>query len=314
MLVWDDLRFFLAVAEHGTLSAAAKVLKVTQPTVGRRVAGMEQQLGAALFVRNSTGFVLTDAGRGMLDHAEAMRDHAARAESGASGRDLGVEGRVRITASEWVIRSVLAPTLAPLLQRHPRLEIELLADARHLNLVKREADIALRPSEFHHDSVFQRAVATIEFGLYASDAYLARHGLPDFENGCAGHVFIDMSDELATVVDRSWLPPLVSRAHVGVRCNGREPMAALAAAGLGFVALPCFLGDAAPGLRRLTTPGERPQRKLWLGVHRAARHTPRIRVAAEFLARSLGQLRRALNPSAASSEATMTTLRKAEAE
>jgi DNA-binding transcriptional LysR family regulator len=302
MLVWDDLRFFLAVAQHGTLSAAAKALKVTQPTVGRRVVGMERQLGAVLFARNSTGFALTDAGRGMLAHAEAMRDHAARAESSASGRDLGVEGGVRVTASEWVIRSVLAPTLAPLLERHPGLEIELLADARHLNLVKREADIALRPSEFKHDSVFQRAVATIEFGLYASDAYLARHGLPQFENGCAGHVFIDMSNELGTIVDRSWLPALVGAAHVGARCNGREPMAALAASGLGFTALPCFLGDATPGLRRLAAPGPSPLRKLWLGVHRSARHTPRIRVVTEFLVHCLRQLRGALHPGAASSE------------
>lgn len=302
MLVWDDLRFFLAVAQHGTLSAAAKALNVTQPTVGRRIVGMERELGAVLFARSSAGFVLTDSGRAILSHAEAMRDHAARAESDVSGRDLGVEGAVRVTASEWVIRSLLAPTLAPLLERHPGLEIELLADARHLNLVKREADIALRPSEFRHDSVFQRVVATIEFGLYASDAYLARKGAPRFENGCAGHVFIDMSKELETIVDRSWLPALVGAAHVGARCNGREPMAVLAAAGLGFTALPCFLGDATPGLRRLVTPAPGPVRKLWLGVHRSARRTPRIQVVIEFLVRALRQLRAALHPSTGPSD------------
>jgi DNA-binding transcriptional LysR family regulator len=297
MLAWDDLQFFLAVAQHRTLSAAAHMLGVTQPTVGRRIASLERQLGADLFVRSSAGFMLTDAGRGMLDHAEAMRDHAARAESGASGRDLGVEGRVRITASEWMLRSVLCPTLAPLLRQHPGLELELLADARHLNLAKREADIALRPSEFQQESILQRAIGTLEFGLYASDSYLARHGVPDFESGASGHVFIDMSEELSTIVDRAWLPALVGRAHVAVRCNGREPMAALAASGLGFTALPCFLGDGTPGLRRLAVPGPSPTRKLWLGMHRAARRTPRIHVTAAFVAYSLQQLSPSLHPS-----------------
>ena len=299
MLAWDDLQYFLAVAQHGTLSAAAQVLGVTQPTVGRRVAGLERQLGAELFARSSAGFALTDTGRGMLAHAEAMRDHAARAESGASGRDVGIAGSVRITGSEWLLCSVLSPALAPLLQQHPALELSLLADARHLNLAKREADIALRPSEFQQQAVLQRTVATLEFGLYASDSYLARHGRPDFANGAAGHVFIDMSEDLRTIVDRSWLPALVDRAHVAVRCNGREPMAALAASGVGFTALPCFLGDGTPGLRRLTTPGPSPVRKLWLGVHRAARHTPRVRVTADFLAQSLYQLRQSLHPSRA---------------
>ena len=297
MLAWDDLQFFLAVAQHGTLSAAARALGVTQPTVGRRIAGLERQLGAHLFARSSTGFALTDTGRSILGHAEAMRDHAARAESGASGRDLGIAGKVRITTSEWLLRSVLAPILAPLLQQHPALELELLADARHLNLAKREADIALRPSEFQQEAVFQRVVATLEFGLYASDAYLARHGLPDFASGAPGHVFIDMSEDLRTIVDRSWLPALIGRAHVAARCNGREPMAVLAASGLGFTALPCFLGDGTAGLRRLPTPGPSPVRKLWLGVHRAARRTPRIQVASAFLARSLHQLQPSLHPS-----------------
>jgi DNA-binding transcriptional LysR family regulator len=297
MLAWDDLQFFLAVAQHGTLSAAALVLGVTQPTVGRRIASLERQLGAELFARSSAGLALTDVGRGMLGHAEAMREHAARAESGASGRDSGIAGKVCITASEWLLRSVLSPVLAPLLQQHPGLELSLLADARHLNLAKREADIALRPSEFQQESVLQRMVATLEFGLYASDSYLARHGQPNFENGAPGHVFIDMSEDLSTIVDRTWLPALVAHAHVAVRCNGREPMAALAASGLGFTALPCFLGDGTPGLRRLSTPGPSPVRKLWLGMHRAARRTPRIHVTAAFLAHSLHQLRASLHPS-----------------
>jgi len=298
MLAWDDLQYFLAVAQHGTLSAAAKALHVTQPTVGRRIAGLEQQLGAELFVRAPGGFQLTAVAHGMLAHAEAMRDHAARAESRASGHDVGIAGNVRITASEWMIRSVLGPMLGPLLTEHPLLELELFAEARHLNLVKREADLALRPSEFQHESVFQRAVASMEFGLYAADTYLSRHGAPVLENGSPGHVFLDMTHDLGTIVDRAWLKDWMARAHVAVRCNGREPMATLAAAGVGIACLPCFLGDGTAGLRRLVTPTPGPVRKLWLGVNRAARRTPRIQVASAFLADGLRRLQRALHPSA----------------
>jgi DNA-binding transcriptional LysR family regulator len=299
MLPWDDLQFFLAVAQHGTLSAAARALAVTQPTVGRRIAALEQRLGAELFARSSRGLTLTASGQAILADAEAMRDHAARAESSASGRDQGIAGKVRVSGSEWLIGSVLAPTLAPLLSRHPALELELSAEARHVNLARREADIALRPSEFQHDAVYQRAVGTLEFGLYASDAYLARHGLPDFERGAPGQVVIAMTEDLRTIADRDWLPALVAHAHVAARCNGREPMATLAAAGVGFACLPCFVGDGKPGLRRLATPTPSPLRKLWLGVHRAARRTPRVQLTAQFLAHNIERLRSALHPTAA---------------
>lgn len=297
MLDWDDLRYFLAVAQHGTLSQAARALDVTQPTVGRRIANLERRLGAELFVRSAAGFLLSETGTGMLAHAEAMRDHALRAETMTSGSALRVEGPVRITASEWLVRSVIGPTVAALVAKHPGLELELLAEARHFNLVKREADIALRPSEFPHDSVFQRAVATLEFGLYASDSYLARCGAPDFAAGSPGHVLITMTKDMGNIVDAEWAGTWFSRAHVAARVNGREPMAVLAAAGVGVTCLPCFLGDATPGLRQLTTPAPSPLRKLWLGVHRSARRTPRIHVTASFLAESLRRLSAALHPS-----------------
>jgi DNA-binding transcriptional LysR family regulator len=296
MIDWSDLQFCLAVARHGTLSAAAKALDVTQPTVGRRVAAFEQRLGAKLFVRSVRGWTLTEVGESVLQHAEHMQAHAHSAENLASGRDAGVVGRVRITASEWMICSVLGPALAPYLARHPALCLELIADVRHLSLVKREADIALRPSRFTHKEIVQREVAVIAFGLYASETYLARHGLPDFARGCPGHTFVNATDDMNNLADYEWLPPLAANAHVAVRTNGREPMARLAAAGVGITCLPRYLGDAQPSLRRLQTPTPGPERQLWVGVHRSARQTPRIRVALSFITEGLGRLRDNLRP------------------
>lgn len=167
---WDDYRFFLAVARRGTLTAAARDLAVTQPTVGRRIAALEHRLAAKLYVRRSDGFVLSEAGRQLLEHAERIERDVLGAEARVSGRDAGLRGVVRITASEWLCTSVLPSLLDDLLARHPQLEIELLADQRHLNLARREADLALRPRRFDHEAIFQRAIANLAFGLYAARA------------------------------------------------------------------------------------------------------------------------------------------------
>ena len=266
MLDWDDLRFFLAVARHQTMSAAARILRVAQPTVGRRIAAFEARLGARLFRRTSTGWALSPAGQSMLAHAEEMEAQALAAEHLASGRDAGLDGEVRITASEWLIATVLGPRLAPLLTRHPALSIDLLADARHLNLFRREADLAVRPSKFQQLEGVQREIAVLQFGLYASDAYLARLGTPDFVARARGHLQVVAGAEIGrTIVDIDWLPPLVGAARVAARANGRVAMANLAGAGVGIACLPCTLGDATPGLRLLATPGSAPRRQLWLG-------------------------------------------------
>jgi DNA-binding transcriptional LysR family regulator len=296
MIDWSDLQFCLAVARHGTLSAAAKALSVTQPTVGRRIAAFEQRLGAKLFVRSPRGWTPSDVGQAVLRHAEHMQAHALSAENLATGRDAGVVGKVRITASEWLICSVLGPALAPYLPRHPGLCLELIADTRHLSLVKREADIALRPSRFTHKEIVQREVGVLTFGLYASESYLRQYGQPDFAAGSPGHVFITATDDMNNLADYEWLPPMAANAHVAIRTNGREPMASMAEAGLGIACLPRCMGDGLPSLRKLETPLPSPTRQLWMGVHQAARTTPRIRVALGFIRESLGSIRELQRP------------------
>ena len=297
MLDWDDLRFFLAVARHGTMSAAARALRVAQPTVGRRIAACEERLGARLFRRSAAGWALTATGLGMITHAEQMEAEALAAENLATGRDAGLHGEVRITASEWMIATVLGPRLSPLLAAHPALSIDLFAEARHLNLFRREADIGIRPSRFQQLDVFQREIAVLQFGLYASDAYLARMGLPDFAVRANGHLLVLAGAEMGTtIVDIKWLAPLVGGARTAIRANGRIAMANLAAAGIGIACLPCYIGEATPGLRLLATPGQRPRRQLWLGMHRAARSVRRVKAVAEFITDVFARLRPTLDP------------------
>jgi DNA-binding transcriptional LysR family regulator len=298
MLDWNDLRYFLAVARAGSLSAAARALGVAQPTVGRRITAFQSNLGAQLFVATPSGQTLSATGKRMLAHAQQMERNAFAAEHVASGRDVGLSGRVCITASEWLLRSVVGPLLAPLLADHPALEIELLAEARHLSLVHREADLALRPSRFEQLEVVQRQVAALAFGLYASDRYLARHGPPDFARECEGQPLIAMSKALGKVPDVEWLPTFAAKANIVARSNGREPMVTMAVAGIGLAILPRVLGDATPGLRLLTTPTPAPQRPLWLGAHRDARTVPRMKACVRFLSEHIGRMGPALCPAA----------------
>lgn len=282
---WDDYRYLLAVARRGTLSAAAQELEVSQPTVGRRIAALEQRLGAKLFVRTPAGFTLSDAGADMREQAERIERDVLAAERRVSGRDVGLRGRVRVTASEWMCTSVIAPMLHDLVVRHPQLEIELVAEHRHLNLARGEADIALRPRRFQHADVVQRAVGAVRFGLYAAPRYIAARGLPQAGNG-SGHVVIGMLDSVGDVV-RDWLGSVLPRSSRSVRTNGRDAMVSLATAGVGLACLARVVGDELPGLQHVPMTPEAPAPTLWLGMSRDARSSPRVRLVAERFAKEL---------------------------
>ena len=288
LLEWNDLRFFLAVARHGTLSAAGKVLGVAQPTVGRRLAACEQRLGARLFERLPAGLAITKIGRDILPHVEQMESEAQGVERAAAGRDDGLKGVVRITASEWLCVRVLAEALAPLLEHNPDLTVELLADARHLNLVRREADLAVRPSAFRQQTMFQRRIGRIELGLYAARSYLARAGSTFSRHG-EGHTIITFVDGIGDIAG-SWLVAHAKRARVVARTNGREQMATLAVAGVGVACLPRIMGDAMPGLRPLEVATPLPAPPLWLGVQRDVREVPRVRAAIAAISSAVPRL------------------------
>jgi DNA-binding transcriptional LysR family regulator len=295
MLDWDDLRFVLAVARGGTLSAAARALATTQPTVGRRISAFEEAVGARLFHRQPAGYVPTAAGHAVLANLERMEHEALGAERLLSGRDVGVRGTVRITASEWLVIRVIGPAIAGLVTAHPGLTIDVIAETHHVNLTRRESDLAIRPRAFEHQDVRQRRLGRLELALYASPAYLAAHGAPDFATGCAGHSLIALHDDIGEIA-KPWLAALASAARTVVRTNGREQMATMAVAGAGLACLPRLVGDGHTGLRRLPIPRPLPERILWLGSHRDARTIPRIAVVSAFLADELRRIQPALAP------------------
>lgn len=283
MLPWDDLQSFLAIARHGTLSAAARTLGVTQSTMGRRLAALEARAGARLLARMPGGFALTPAGEAVLGNVERIEAEALAVERRITGRDIRLEGVVRVTTVEILAVDILTDGFAALQRAHPGIALEIAADARSLSLARREADIAVRLARPTQHDLAVRRVGTLAMAIYASEDYLARHGMPDLAAGAPGHRTILNMPEMMGLPEMTWFAGLTRAAEPAVRHNSRYGQRAAAEAGMGLAVLSRFMGDATR-LRRLATPVPHPPREIYMAVHRDIRHTPRIRAVTDCIA------------------------------
>ena len=298
VLDWDDLRFFLAIARTGSLTSAARELRVTQSTVGRRLASLESSLGARLLHRTPEGYVLTLAGEAILGQAERVEAEALSVERAVGGRDAQLEGVVRVTAVETLASHVLAPCFCALQRRSPEIVLELLAEVRHLSLAMREADVAVRLSRFEQHDLVARRIGGLAYGLYASPAYLERHGEPDFGAGCPGHRLVTGLDgsEVPQQV-AGWLAEVAPRATVAMRTDSPEAQLQAALCGEGMACLARVRGDADERrLRRVRPPQAAVAADIWLAVHKDNRRTPRIRLVMDAIAAAVHERTAELDP------------------
>jgi DNA-binding transcriptional LysR family regulator len=297
MVDWDDLRYFLAVARAGNLSAAAGRLGVTQPTVGRRIDAFELRLGSKLFSRTPRGYRLTPVGAAVLQHAAQMDQGAMAAERVGAGRDAGLEGSIRLSVPDWLARRVVAEASVGFRSSHPGVTIDVLCGVHWANLASKEADVALRLAAFDQQAVIARRVGTAAFGLYAAQSYLERNGAPLLETQCDGHDVVTMDEGVTRLLDVEWLARVAARARTVARTNTRESLAAMATAGAGLACLPRYMGDQEAKLVRLVLDVEPPARALWLGVHRDVASMPRIRKFIRFFTAWMVELGPRLSPS-----------------
>ena len=293
---WDDLKFVLAIARHGSLSSAAKALDSTQPTVSRRLDGLERRIGAKLFERAVTGLSPTALCAGLVESLTDMEEAAQAVERRVAARDTGLQGRITVTSLAWFGDDVLAPLLARFGARHARVTIDLINDPRRFNLARREADIALRIGAFDQENLIERTVAAVSYGLYGSVGYLDRHGRPTFAKGCAGHLVTSLVDSPVEVVHIEWLKAIAPRAHVVIRTNDIQSHLATAEAGEALAVLPRVLADRRSGLLRLEPPLPEPSQPVKLGVHADMRRSPRVRALMDFLVLELKARSVELNP------------------
>jgi DNA-binding transcriptional LysR family regulator len=283
---WDHLRFFLAIARSRSLSAAARQLKVQQSTVGRRLAALEAEMDARLFDRTPDGYLPTSAGEALLGRAERIEEETLSAERELLGRESRVAGVVRMTSAEAFGNGVVVPLLGQLRLEEPEILVELVASNAALSLTRREADLALRLGRPQQPLLYIRRLGEVVNGLYGAREYLARRGRPrTLELGDHDVVLFDGALESARH-PMTWFGQRARGGRPTARLNSSYGIAAAVQAGLGIGALPCWLGDATPGLERVL-PAEVLAQELWLVVHRDLRHVARVRAVSEFFAREL---------------------------
>lgn len=298
-LEWDDLRTFLMIARHRTLSAAARALHVQQPTMGRRLEALEVRAGTRLLQRTPSGYVLTEAGEAVLGSVERIEMEALSVERLIAGKDIRLEGVVRLTTVETLAAEIISPILAGFRLRQPGVQVEVVVATRSLSLTKREADVALRLAPFTQSDLAVRRVGRIAYSLYAAPAYLERYGEPDWTKGAKGHALILTEQDLLDTPEMRWLRGLAPEAEVALSSNSRFVHRAAARDGAGIACLARYLGDHAPGLVRLMASASAPPtplRDLWMGVHGDMRHTPRIRAFTAALQDGLKQAAGRLQP------------------
>ena len=285
---WNRLRVFLAVAEHGSLSAAAEALGISQPTAGRYVQQLEGELDVVLFARTGRRMVLTTAGLDLLEPAKAMAEAADRFSLVAAGREASVAGVVRITASEVVATYVLPAILVALRRAEPRIELELVASNATENLLAREADIAVRMYRPTQLDVITTHVGDIELGVYAAHEYLRRRGEPRVPNDLLAHDVVghDRSDLLIEGF-RTWGGVSVTRRFFPLRTDNQvvQWRTVVEGFGVGFMQRP--IGDAEPRVRQVLADMPLPTLPMWLTAHVELRGNRRIRRVFDFLASEL---------------------------
>jgi DNA-binding transcriptional LysR family regulator len=282
---WSDLKYFLCVAKTGTLAGAARAMNVEATTVGRRLVALEQSLGARLFDRTPDGFVLTLAGERIVDHARRVEAEVQELERKAAGEDARLEGTVRLATSENLAVGFLSRLLAPLHERHPHIVLEMAMGSKPADLLKHEADLAVRVGPNmrpQQQTLVARKLCTLGMGVYAAESYVARHGEPRLDDRLEGHLIVTYGDELAAIPQAKWIEENGANGRVVLRSNSMLAVAKSIEAGVGVGMLPCFLGDNLVATRRLNAAPLCPT-DAWLVVHPDLARTARVRAVIDFL-------------------------------
>ncbi len=288
---WNQARAFLATVEEGSLSAAARALGLTQPTLGRQVASLEAALGIVLFERVGQSMVLTPSGAELLDHVRVMRDAASRMSLTASGQSQTIAGRVRITASDIFSAYVLPPVLRRLRELAPHLEIEVVAANDIRDLQRREADVAIRHVRPEQPDLIARLLHEAKGYFYASTSYLDRRGRPSSLQELLDHDFISFGD-----IDRmlGYMHELglgVTRDNFRLGSENGIVAWEFVCQGLGIAPMSENVGAKTVGVERMLPDMDPFIFPIWLTSHRELHSSRRIRLVFDTLADALSSER-----------------------
>jgi molybdate transport repressor ModE-like protein len=277
MMNWEDLRYFQAIAQAGTLSGAARKLGVDNATVSRRLTSLEETLKVRLVERLPRESRLTEVGQRILEQVAAIEESAlavARISLAARSQE---HGKVVITAPPVLARHFLAPNLRTLSQRHPLVQLSILSESQIVSLSRLDADLALRLSAPIEDTDVAQKIGRMDFGLYAS---------PDYPNVAkpADWEFIAYTDRQADFAHRRWLYEVIGERRVVCEVTDLSNQYEAACSGIGVAGLPCFIADAEPKLQRLPAGHPALSLDVWIAIHPDRRHDRLVRNAMSHIA------------------------------
>ncbi len=286
---WNRARAFFVTAEEGSFSAAARALHLSQPTVGRQVAALEEELDVTLFERVGRQLVLTDTGLELVEHVRAMGEMASRLSRTAAGRSLSLDGPITITASEIISARLLPPILLQIRTTHPGILIEVVADNAVRDLSRREADIAVRNAPPSEPDLVARKLHDAFAWAYASPAYLAKVGPIDTLADFTKTSILGFPERSRMLNGLNALGMNLSEANFPVVTASHLVQWEMCKAGLGISLMMAEVGDREPRVRKVL-PSMAPLKvPMWLVSHREVRTSRRVRVVFDLLAKGLAK-------------------------
>lgn len=279
---WDDLQFILAVAERGSLSAAARDLGVNHATVLRRVASFEKVYQVKLFERRATGYVLTPESRHVLASLRGIESSVEELERSIKGLGSPFEGPVRITSTDTFCQLLLMRHICRLQEEHPRIEVDLSSTNNRLDLARLDADITIRPAVELSEDLVGKAVCGLAFKVYGAPSYLQSNRAPEH----AAHSWLGISDLLSRSPVGAWQEATISDSIV-FRADSFLTLRNAAEAGLGLALLPCFVGDLSDILLPVSQFPVSLNTSVWVATHKDMAGSPRMHSLMNWFAEAL---------------------------
>jgi DNA-binding transcriptional LysR family regulator len=287
---WTHTRAFLAVVEEGSLSAAARVLQQTQPTIGRQVAALEEELNVTLFERSGRALQVTQTGRDLAEHVRSMAEAAGRVSLVASGQSQAIEGLVRITASDLFSAHLLPPILHKLRSIAPKIEIDVVATNQVSDLLQREADIAVRNVRPEQPDLVARMIHDSKGALFASKAYLDKRGRPQNIADLQKHDFLGFGDLEQILALFTELGVDLNASHFKLGSSNGLIAWELVKKGFGICPMSVDVARASPEIEAVLPQLVQMSFPTWLVTHRELHTSRRIRLVFDLFAEELPKL------------------------
>jgi DNA-binding transcriptional LysR family regulator len=282
---WDNLRYVLVVAEKGSIAAAARELGVNRTTVLRRINTFQDNLNCRIFERGDSGYILTPEAEKMIDAAREVENTLFNMQRQIAGRELRLEGELRVTTTDTLIVSVIGPHLASFHRKHPHIVVNVVMTNNILDLSRRDADVAVRPTKTPEGNLIGQRLADIHFGIYASPEYLSSNNAENLRD----HSWVGFETELQSTLPGLWLDANIPTEKICLRGDSFIALKVASENAMGLSLLPNYLGDSSEILEKLPIVVDELNTGLWLITHPDLNRSAKVHAFMDHFTETFGK-------------------------